>query len=61
MSCALEAHTAALSLTRTAPNEVRSRWEGMSQERMMGAALKIDEGAGEGAAGPGTRVEGRQG
>jgi hypothetical protein len=62
VSCALEVHAATLSLTRTAPDDVRSRWEGMSQERMMRAALKIDEGAGEGAAGPGARrMEGRQG
>ncbi|RRF99227.1 MAG: hypothetical protein DUD39_05340 [Coriobacteriaceae bacterium] len=51
VSCALEVHVAALSLTRTAPDDVRSSWEGMSQERMMRAALKIDEGA----AGPGVR------
>ena len=51
VSCALEVHTAVFSLTRTAPDDVRSRWEGMSQERMVRAALKIDEGA----AGPGVR------
>jgi NADPH-dependent ferric siderophore reductase len=51
VSCALEIHAAALSLTRTAPDDVRSRWEGMSQERMMESALKIDESA----AGPGVR------
>ncbi|RRF89210.1 MAG: IS110 family transposase [Coriobacteriaceae bacterium] len=45
VSCAVEAHAAALSLARTAPEEVRRRWEGMSQERMMGAALGIEEGA----------------
>ena len=45
VSCAVETHTAVFSLTRTAPDDVRSRWEGMSQERMMESALKIDEGA----------------
>jgi len=45
VSCALEVHVAALALTRTVPDDVRSSWEGMSQERMMRAALKIDEGA----------------
>jgi hypothetical protein len=51
VSCAVETHAATLSLTRTVPDDVRSRWEGMSQERMIRAALKIDEGA----AGPGVR------
>lgn len=56
VSCAVETHAAALSLTRTAPDDVCSRWEGMSQERMMRAALKIDEGAADALGrAPGTR------
>ena len=56
VSCALEVHVAALALTGTAPDDVRSRWEGMSQERMMESALKIDEGAADALGrAPGTR------
>ena len=47
VSARVEAHAAALSLARTAPEDERRRWEGMGQERMMRAMLEIEEeGAG---------------
>lgn len=40
----VEAHATALSLTVTAPDDERRKWEGMSQDKMMKAMLQIDEG-----------------
>lgn len=39
----VKAHAGALSLTRTAPEEERSRWKGMGQEALMRSLLKLEE------------------